>query len=77
MFWLEKYYNKERKTMNYSYAKTLKKGFQVLIFFGAPWLVSMFIQEMPEIANLSIGGLLMMGANWLKHKFGVKLGGLL
>ncbi|KKL55450.1 hypothetical protein LCGC14_2255300 [marine sediment metagenome] len=63
--------------MNYSYAKTLKKGIKYFVLFGLPWLVSVFIKEMPEIANISIGGLLVMATNWLKNKYGVKLGGLL
>jgi len=49
----------------------------MIILFALPWAVSMFIQEMPEIANISIGGLLVMISNYLKHKVGTDLGGLL
>lgn len=79
MFWLERLYQLKRKDNmdTYKVSKTITKGVRTFIWFALPWLVSMFIQEMPMIANLTIGSLLTMGANWLKHKVGTNLGGLL
>lgn len=61
----------------YDYKKTISKGVRMFVLFALPWLVSLFIQEMPEIASLSIGGLLVMLSNFLKHKVGTNLGGLI
>lgn len=71
--------NKERKKImdTYKVSKTMKSGVKYFVLFALPWLVSMFIKEMPEIANISIGGILVMLTNWLKHKVGTNLGGLL
>ena len=68
---------KERKKAMYSYTKTFTKGLKMFVLFALPWLISLFIKEMPEIANISIGGLLVMMSNYLKHKIGTDLGGLL
>jgi len=61
----------------YNYTTTIKKGVRVFVLFTLPWLVSIFIKEMPEIANISIGGLLVMICNYLKHRCEITLGGLL
>jgi len=57
----------------YSYKKTLVKGIKYFILFLLPVLVDHFIVAFPEIAQLSVGGILVMGYNWLKIKAGVKL----
>lgn len=78
MFWVERLENLlNRKKNMYDYKKTLKKGIKYFVIFALPWLISMFIKEMPEIANISIGGLLVMASNYLKHKVGTDLGGIL
>lgn len=63
--------------MDYNYKQTAIKGLRYFVLFALPWLASTFIQEMPEIANITIGGLLVMLTNWLKHKANITLGGLL
>lgn len=57
---------------NYSYKKTLKKGVKYFVLFTLPFLINVFVIQFPDIAQLSIGGLLVMGMNFLKHKVGVK-----
>jgi len=63
--------------MDYSYAKTIKKSLKYFVIFILPWLVSIFIKEFPAIANLTVGGILVLIADYLKNRLGVKLGGLL
>ena len=63
--------------MNYDYKKTLKKGLQFAVAFVIPFLINAFIAELPQVANITIGGLLLMLVNMLKHKYGMKFGGLL
>lgn len=48
--------------MNYSFLKGLQKGVIAVIIFAVPVLVGQF----PEVANLTIGGILLMVANYLK-----------
>jgi len=59
--------------MNYSFAKTLRKGIWAFILFAIPQLISMFVIAMPEYASLTIGGVLMMISNFLKVKGGLRL----
>ena len=58
--------------MRYSILKGLKKGVQVLILFLIPALVDDFVVAYPEIAQLTVGGLLVMGVNYLKIRFSLK-----
>ena len=53
--------------MNYSFKKTLYKGLKYLIIFGLPFLVDQFIVAYPEWAQLTVGGGVVMLANWGKH----------
>ena len=57
----------------------VKKGLRVLVVFALPMAVDQFVVSYPQIAQLSIGSLLIMGLNYLKLKtnLGSKLGGLL
>ncbi len=48
----------------YSFTKGLKKGAISIILFAIPF----FITSFPEIANLTIGGILMLGLNFIKVK---------
>ena len=59
--------------MKYSILKGIKKGVQVLILFLIPALIDDFIIAYPQIAQLTVGGLLVMGVNYLKIKFSLKL----
>jgi len=47
------------------------KGVKYFILFLLPVLVDRFIVNYPEIAQLTIGGALVMGYNFLKVKVGV------
>ena len=58
---------------NYSYKKTVRKGIKYFVVFAFPFLVNAFVIQFPDVAQLSIGGLLVMGMNFLKHKMGVKV----
>ena len=57
----------------YSFPKTLGKGIKYFVIFVLPYLVSQFIYQMPDIANLTLGALLVMAVNWLKVKGGIRL----
>lgn len=50
----------------YSFVKGLEKGALAIAVFAIPLLINQF----PMVANLTIGGLLLMLANWLKQRFG-------
>lgn len=56
--------------MAYSYKKTLQKGLKYFVLFALPILVDRFIIAMPDIANLTLGVLLVMLCNYLKVKMG-------
>lgn len=58
--------------MKYNWKLTVWKGVKVFILFILPWLVDQFIVAMPEVANITIGTLLVMLCNFLKMKAGVK-----
>lgn len=53
---------------NYSFVKTLKKGAKYFVIFLLPVLVDKFIVSYPEIAQISVGAILLMGVNVLKVK---------
>jgi len=54
--------------MNYSLKKGLLKGIKAIVLIGIPFLITNF----PDIANLTIGGLLVMIVNYIKIKTGWK-----
>ena len=55
----------ERK---YSFKKGLSKGLLAFALFAVPF----FITNFPDIANVTIGGLLVILANWIKFTYGEK-----
>lgn len=58
---------------NFSYKTMALKGLKYFVIFALPFLATIFIQNVPDIANLTIGGLLVMAVNYLKVKAEVKL----
>ena len=55
--------------MKYDYKKTIVKGIQVLAFVGLPMILSWYSKYGdPAITGLTVGVLLQMAANWLKHR---------
>lgn len=52
----------------YNWQLTLIKGLKYLAFYGLPWAILQWLQYNPEIGSLTVGTLLTMLANWLKHK---------
>jgi len=57
----------------YSYRKSIKKGIKYAIIIGLGIFISGFAKVYPEYAQLTIGGLLVMVYDYLKHKWGVRL----
>ncbi|MCK9578692.1 hypothetical protein M0R01_04660 [bacterium] len=57
----------------YSFKITLLKGIKYFVLFGLPVLVSCFIQNFPWIAQLTVGGILTIICDFLKHKYGLRL----
>lgn len=54
--------------MKFSFKKMVLKGVKYVVLFGLPVLVDQLIVAYPDIAQLSVGSLLVMAANWLKVK---------
>jgi len=51
----------------YNFGKGLRKGIIGFVLFAIPFLITSF----PEVANLTIGGLLLMLLNYFKVKSAV------
>ena len=58
--------------MNYSYQQTLIKGLKYFVIFVVPFLVDQFIVNYPGIAQLTVGGVLVLLVDYLKNKVGVR-----
>jgi uncharacterized membrane-anchored protein len=58
---------------SYSFKKTLKKGVKYFVIFVLPFLVTGFIENFPSIANLTIGAVLLLIVDYLKHKVGLRV----
>lgn len=54
--------------MKYSFIKGLLKSLKVVALFVVPVLINAFIVEYPEIAQLTLGGILVLAWNFLKVK---------
>ncbi len=65
------YINEENK-MKYSIKKGLLKLVKSFVIFLLPLLVSKFIIAFPDIAQISVGALLVGIANWLKVRYNVR-----
>lgn len=48
---------------------SLLKGLQKALFGGVLFAIPFFVTNFPELANLSIGSVLLLGANYLKVKY--------
>ena len=59
--------------MNYSLKKGVGKIVKYFLIFLLPVLVDMFIVQYPQIAQLSVGAILVGIVNFAKVKGGVKL----
>ena len=57
----------------YSFVITLKKGLKYFLIFILPVLVDKFVVSYPQVAQLTVGALLVMLANFLKAKYSVRL----
>lgn len=54
--------------IKYSFKQGLLKGIKYLLIFLIPVLVDKFIIAYPEIAQLTVGGILVMLVNFIKIK---------
>jgi len=59
--------------MEYDFRITIVKMMKYFVIFVIPFLVNAFIVQMPDIANLTIGAVLVGIANYLKVKVGVRI----
>lgn len=50
----------------YSIKKGLMKGIKYFVLFLIPVLIDQFVVSYPEIAQITVGGILVMFTNWLK-----------
>lgn len=58
---------------DYSYKTTLLKGVKYFVIFLLPVLIDRFVVSFPEIAQLTMGGVLVMLVNYLKMQIGLRL----
>ena len=58
---------------NYSFTTTIGKVIKYGVIYAIPFLVDAFIYQMPTIANLTIGSVLVGLVNYLKVKGGVRM----
>ena len=56
----------------YSFKKTIGKGIKYFVIFLLPILVDRFIVNYPQIAQLTVGAMLVMAVNWLKVGVGLR-----
>mgnify|MGYP001599057133 CR=1 FL=1 len=57
----------------YSFLKTIGKGAKYFVIFLLPILVDKFIISFPELAQLTVGAILVGLVNFLKVKVGIKI----
>lgn len=57
----------------FSYGQMFKKGLKYFVIFLLPVLVDKFIVAFPEIAQLSVGAILVMFTNLAKNKLGLRI----
>jgi len=57
--------------MKYSWKIGATKVVKYFVIFAIPALVDRFVVSYPELAQLTVGGLLVGIINWLKVKVGV------
>ena len=57
----------------FSYKQNLLKGVKYLVIFILPFLVDQFIVSYPQVAQLTVGAILVMGVNLLKVRSGLRL----
>lgn len=53
----------------YKLTKGLGKGVMSLVLFAVPVLIDQFVVNMPQVANLTIGGLLVIVWNAVKFHY--------
>lgn len=59
--------------MQYSIKKGFLKALTTVVLFALPIAVDQFVVSYPEYAQLTLGGLLVMGMNYIKVALGAKL----
>lgn len=57
---------------DYSFKKTIGKGIKYFLIFLFPILVDRLVISYPDIAQLTVGALLVMLVNWLKVRVGLR-----
>ena len=58
--------------MRYDFKKTLGKGLRSIIYFGTPALLAIAFDANPSLSSITLGTLVTMLSNYLKHKGGNK-----
>ena len=57
----------------YSFKIGLLKGLKFFVLFALPVLVDKFIVSFPDLAQLSVGAVLVLAVNFLKVKYNLKV----
>lgn len=57
----------------YSFKRTVRKGIKYFVIFLLPILIDRLIMNYPQIAQLTVGAILVMIMNWLKVRIGIRL----
>ena len=61
------------QTNSFSYSQMFWKGMKYFVVFLLPVLVDKFIYAYPDIAQLTVGAILVLILNFLKNKVGLKI----
>lgn len=57
--------------IDYSYKTSFLKGLKYFVIFLLPVLIDKFVVSYPDVAQLTVGAVLVVLANYLKNKVGV------
>lgn len=52
----------------YDVKKTIWKGIKYAVFYGVPMFFETLLKGNPGWASVTLGSLITMGVNWLKHR---------
>ena len=56
-----------------TYLKSLLKAIKYPVLIALGWVIAGFVAEMPGYADMSVGGLMILIYDIIKHRCGVKL----
>lgn len=58
---------------HFSYGQMFTKGLKYGVLFALPVFIDRLVFTFPDLAQLSLGAILVMFSNWLKHRWGLRV----